>query len=64
MGIYNSSDIFKENIYELFKGINIVRTYIYEVSVSTKNDFRVHQKALYRVLQILAEVGMNINTDK
>ena len=59
-----SPDIFEENISEISDGFNMVRTYIDDVLVITKNNFEEHLKALDRVLQKLAEVGLKLNTEK
>ena len=50
MGVCNRPDIFLENISELFKGSNIVRAYIDNVLVVTKNDFTDHITAPWKLL--------------
>ena len=42
----------------------MVRAYIDDVLVITKNNFKGHLKALYRVLQRLAEAGLKVNAEK
>ena len=64
MGVCNSHDIFPENIFKQFDGFNMAYAYIDDVIVITKNNFEYHLKALYRVLQILAEAGLKVNTEK
>ena len=55
MEFCNSPNIFQENIYELFDGFDMVRAYIDDVLVITKNNFEDHLKSLYGVLQRLTE---------
>ena len=57
MGVYNSPNIFQENISELFDGFDMVPDYIDDVLVRPKNNFKDHLKSLDRVLQRLAEAG-------
>ena len=61
MGVFNSPDIFQEKISELFDGFNMVHEYIDDVLFITKNNFKDHLKALYRVLQRLVEAGLKVN---
>ena len=42
----------------------MVGAYIDDVLVITKNNFQYHIKDLDRVLQILAEAGLKVNTEK
>ena len=42
----------------------MVRAYIDDVLIITKNKFKDHMKALDRVLQRITEVGFKVNTDK
>ena len=53
MGVCNSPNNFEENISELFEGFNVVRSYIDDVLVMTKNDFKGHLGALEKVIQRL-----------
>ena len=53
MGVYNSTYIFQEKISELFYGFDMVRAYIDDVIIITKNNSKDHLKALDRVLQRL-----------
>ena len=61
MGVCNSPDIFQEKIAELFDGFDMVRAYIDDLLVITKNNSEDHLKALDRVLQRLAEPGLKVN---
>ena len=42
----------------------MVRAYIDDLLVINKNNFKDHLKALYRVIQILAEAGLKVNAEK
>ena len=64
MGVCNSPDIFQENIFKQFDGFDMVRAYIYDVLVITKNDFEDYVKSLDRVLQRLEEAGLKVNAEK
>ena len=64
MAVCNSPDIFQEKISEFFDGFDMVRAYIDDVLVFTKNKFEDHRKALDRVLQRFAEAGLKLNTEK
>ena len=64
MGVCNSPDIFQENIFKQFDGFDMVRAYIYDVLVITKNDFEDYLKSLDRVLQRIAEAGLKVNAEK
>ena len=64
MGVCNSPDIFKEKISELCDSFNMLRLYIDDVLVITKNIFKDHIKAPDRVLQRLAESGLNVSAKK
>ena len=63
MGVYNSLYIFQENISEMFKGLEMVRAYIDDVIAITKNYFKDHLKALEKVLQRIAEAGLEVNAE-
>ena len=64
MGVCNSPDIFQEKISEPIDFFDMVCAYIHDVLVITKNHFEDHLKYLGRVLQIIAEVGLKLNTEK
>ena len=64
MGVCNSPDIFQEMISELFYGFDMLRDYIDDVLITTKNNSKDHLKALDKVLQRLAEVGFKVNVEK
>ena len=50
MGFYGIPYISQEKISKLFDGFDMVRAYIDDVLVITKNNFEDHLKALDRVL--------------
>ena len=54
MGVYNSPNIFQENISKIFGGLYMVRAYIDYVLAITKNNLEDHLKSFDMVLQILA----------
>ena len=64
MGVYNSLNIFQENISELFDGFYMVRAYIDDALVITDNNVEVHLKSLDRVLQRLTESRLKVNKEK
>ena len=64
MGVCNIPNIFQEKISKLFDGFDMVRAYIDDVLVTTKNKFEDHLKALDRILQRLAEAGLKVNAEK
>ena len=45
IGVYNSPDIFQENISEIFDGSDMVHVYIGDVLFITRNDSKDHLKA-------------------
>ena len=45
MGIYNSTNIPQENIFEIFQGFGMLRAYIDDVLLMTNNDFKEHLKS-------------------
>ena len=64
MRVCKSPDIFQENISEIFDGLYMVRAYIDDVLVISKNNFKDHLKALDRVLQRLAEARLKVSAEK
>ena len=64
MEFCSSLGIFQEKISELFYGFNILRAYIDDILVITKNNIEDHLKALDRVLQRLAEAVLKVNTER
>ena len=64
MGVYNSPNIFQENLSKLFDGSTMVCAYIDEVLVINKNNSKDHIKALDRVLQKPTEAGEKVNAEK
>ena len=63
MGVCNSPDIFQEKISELFDVFDMVRAYIDELLIITKNNFKDHLKALDRVPQRLVEARLKVNAE-
>ena len=64
MAIYNSPDIFQENISGLFEWLDKVCTNIDNVLVIIKEKYMHHIKAMGKVLQKLAEMELKVNTEK
>ena len=64
MVVCNSPNISQENISEIFDSFDMVRAYIDDVLVITRNNSEDHQKSLDRVLQRLVEAGLKVNTEK
>ena len=64
IGICNSPNIFQENISKLFKGFNMLCTYLDNILVITKIYFLDHLENLEKVLHKFAEVGLILNTEK
>ena len=48
-GACNSPNIFQENIYKLFEGFDMLRAYIDDILVITKNDFKYHLNTLEKI---------------
>ena len=63
IGVCNSPNIFQEMIYKLFDGFDMVRAYIDDVLIITKNNFNDPLKALDKVLQRIAEAGLKLNAE-
>ena len=63
MGVYNSADIFQENISKLFYVFDMVHAYIDEVLIISIK-IKDHLKALYGILQIFTKVGLKVNAEK
>ena len=51
MGIYNSPDIFQDQISKLFEGFDTVRSYIDDVLIIINKDFTNYLKELEKVSQ-------------
>ena len=64
MGFCNSPDISLEKISKLFYGLDMVRAYMYDVLVVTKNNLEDHLNDAYRVLQRRVELGLKVNAEK
>ena len=63
MGVFNSPGTFQEKISKLFEGFYMVRVYVYDELLVTKNDFKDHLNALEKVLQRLTKVGFKLITE-
>ena len=64
MGLFYSPYIFQENIFELFKGFNMVREYKDNVLVITRQYFTYHLKTIENVLHRIVEELLKVNTEK
>src|SRR5210317_491788 len=64
MGLYNSPDIFQENMSELMSDLIFVRAYIDDLLVITQGNFTKHLDKLEQVLLKLQEAGLKINMSK
>ena len=64
MGLFNSPYIFQENIFELFKGFDMVREYKDNVLVITRQYFTYHLKTIENVLHRILEELLKVNTEK
>ena len=64
MKVCNSPNIYQENVSKLFDASDMVRAYIDDVLIITKNNSEEHLKSLDKVLQRLAEAGLKINAEK
>ena len=64
MGVYNSLNIFQKKISELFKGFKMVRPYIDEIILISKNEFKYHINSLEKFLQRISEVVFKVNAEK
>ena len=63
MGVYNSADIFQENISKLFYVFDMVHAYIDEVLIISIK-IKDHLKTLDGILQIFTKVGLKVNAEK
>ena len=64
MGLYNSPDIFQENISELFIGLDTVRVYIDELLHVTKGSWTEHPSILKEMFTRPQKAGLNVNASK
>ena len=64
MGMYNSPDIFQENMSELFIGLDTVRFYIDERLHVTKFSWTEHITVLEEMFTRLQKAGLKVNARK
>ena len=62
IGLCNSPDIFKENIYGLFAGLDTVRVYIDELLHVTKGSWVEHLNVLEEMFTRLHKAGIKVNS--
>ena len=55
MGIWNSPDIFQENMNEMFRGFEFIRAYIDDLLIITKGYWSDHLKKLEWFLQTVKD---------
>ena len=64
MGLCNSPDIFQEKMSTLMDSLEYVRTYIDDLLVISKGDWKDHLSKLDVVLQRLRDAGLKVNAKK
>ena len=64
MGLCNSPDIFQENMYELFIGLDTVRVYIDDLSHVTKGSWTEHLYILEEMFTRIQKAGLKVNARK
>ena len=64
MGLFNSPDIFQENISELFVGLDTVRVYIDDLLHVTKGSWTEHLTFLEEMFIRLHKAGLKVNASK
>jgi hypothetical protein len=64
MGLCNSPDIFQEKMSLLMDGLEFCRTYLDDLLVTTKLDFKDHLKCVGLVLDRIQKAGLKINAEK
>ena len=64
MGLCNSPDIFQENMYELFIGLDTVRVYIDDLLHVTKGYWAEHLTVLEDMFTRLQEAGLKVNASE
>ena len=64
MGLCNSPDIFQENMYQFFVGIDTVRVYINDLLHVTKGSWTEHLTFLEEMLTLLQKAGLKVNASK
>ena len=63
MGVANSSDIFQQNINNLFCGFEFTRAYMDDFLVLTKGYWKDHVQKLELTLNKLKEKGLKCNIE-
>ena len=61
MGLCNSSDIFQENMSEIFVSLDTVRVYIDEILHVTKGSWKLHITVLKEMFTRLQKSGIKVN---
>ena len=64
MGFCDSPNLFQENTPKIFEGFDVVRAYVDDVILITKNEFLDQLKAPKKVLQKLTKSGLKVNSEK
>ena len=64
MGLCNSTDIFQDNMSEVFVGLDTVRVYIDDLLHVTKGSWTEHLSKLEEMFTRLQKVGIKVNTIK
>ena len=63
-GMCNSTDIFQENMYELFVGLDTVRVYINDLFRVKKGSCTEHLTVLEEMFTRLQKAGLKVNASK
>ena len=63
MGVCNSLDIFQEKMNEMFRGIEFIRAYTYDLLIITKFDWSDRLNKLELVLKMLRVNGLKCNIE-
>ena len=64
MGLCNSPDIFQENMFNLFRDLQLVREYIADPLIITNGTFEEHLKQVNLVLSRLYKAVLKVNAIK
>ena len=64
IGLCNSTDIFQENMSEIFVGLDTVRVYINEILPVTKGSWTGHLTVLEEIFARLQKAGLKANVGK
>ena len=63
MGLYNSPDIFQENMNELCNGLEYIRAYTNDLSINSNGNFEFQGNKIKIVLKKVKAAGCKINAD-